>query len=187
MPYLEWRKEFRRPGPAGSANSRAGRRWSRPSRRPDARASPPAPRAAAVRLPDLRRRQPLQRGSGAPAPEHRGRRARARSADPTATAAAIPDGFDCSGLVQYVFGQSGVKLPRSSRDQSGPRRRHRPGRRRTRRPAVLQLHRQPHRPCRALPRRRPGRARAGLGGGRSSSRRSRRSTGCRNSWKRGTC
>lgn len=29
-----------------------------------------------------------------------------------------PEGFDCSGLVQYVFGQSGVKLPRSSRDQS---------------------------------------------------------------------
>lgn len=29
-----------------------------------------------------------------------------------------PDGFDCSGLVQYVFAQSGVKLPRSSREQS---------------------------------------------------------------------
>jgi len=28
-----------------------------------------------------------------------------------------PEGFDCSGLVQYVFGQAGVKLPRSSRDQ----------------------------------------------------------------------
>ena len=29
-----------------------------------------------------------------------------------------PEGFDCSGLVQYVFGQSSVGLPRSSREQS---------------------------------------------------------------------
>lgn len=29
-----------------------------------------------------------------------------------------PDGFDCSGLVHYVYGQSGMKLPRSSREQS---------------------------------------------------------------------
>lgn len=28
-----------------------------------------------------------------------------------------PDGYDCSGLVQYVFAQSGVVLPRSSREQ----------------------------------------------------------------------
>lgn len=28
-----------------------------------------------------------------------------------------PDGFDCSGLVQYVFRQAGMKLPRSARDQ----------------------------------------------------------------------
>lgn len=31
---------------------------------------------------------------------------------------ATPEGFDCSGLVQYVFGQSSVTLPRSSREQS---------------------------------------------------------------------
>lgn len=31
---------------------------------------------------------------------------------------ATPEGFDCSGLVQYVFGQSSVALPRSSREQS---------------------------------------------------------------------
>lgn len=30
---------------------------------------------------------------------------------------ATPEGFDCSGLVQYVFGQSSVVLPRSSREQ----------------------------------------------------------------------
>lgn len=28
-----------------------------------------------------------------------------------------PDGFDCSGLVQYVFAQSGVQLPRTTRQQ----------------------------------------------------------------------
>jgi cell wall-associated NlpC family hydrolase len=30
-----------------------------------------------------------------------------------------PDGFDCSGLVQYVFGQHGVALPREARQQFG--------------------------------------------------------------------
>ncbi len=30
-----------------------------------------------------------------------------------------PGGFDCSGLVQYVFRQVGVELPRSSREQYG--------------------------------------------------------------------
>jgi murein DD-endopeptidase len=28
-----------------------------------------------------------------------------------------PAGFDCSGLVQYVYGQIGVKLPRTTREQ----------------------------------------------------------------------
>lgn len=28
-----------------------------------------------------------------------------------------PEGFDCSGLVQYVYGLQGLKLPRSTREQ----------------------------------------------------------------------
>lgn len=28
-----------------------------------------------------------------------------------------PEGFDCSGLTQYVYGLQGLKLPRSSREQ----------------------------------------------------------------------
>lgn len=32
---------------------------------------------------------------------------------------ATPAGFDCSGLVQYVFAQAGVRLPRSAREQHG--------------------------------------------------------------------
>jgi peptidoglycan endopeptidase LytE len=31
---------------------------------------------------------------------------------------AAPGGFDCSGLVQYVFGRNGVTLPRTSRQQA---------------------------------------------------------------------
>jgi cell wall-associated NlpC family hydrolase len=30
---------------------------------------------------------------------------------------ASPEGFDCSGFVQYVFGQHGVSLPRETREQ----------------------------------------------------------------------
>lgn len=36
---------------------------------------------------------------------------------------ASPDGFDCSGLVQYVYGLYGVKLPRVSQDQQNAGRR----------------------------------------------------------------
>lgn len=39
-----------------------------------------------------------------------------------------PDGFDCSGLAQYVYAQAGVALPRSTGEQHGAGRRVKIGR-----------------------------------------------------------
>lgn len=52
--------------------------------------------------------------------------------DPYVFGAEGPDAFDCSGLVQYVFGQLGVAVPRTSREQRAamphvPQRDARPG------------------------------------------------------------
>lgn len=30
---------------------------------------------------------------------------------------ATPDGFDCSGLIQYIFAQSGIRIPRTTLEQ----------------------------------------------------------------------
>jgi cell wall-associated NlpC family hydrolase len=43
--------------------------------------------------------------------------ARSLLGTPYAPGGSRPGGFDCSGLVQYVFRQVGIELPRSSRDQ----------------------------------------------------------------------
>lgn len=38
-----------------------------------------------------------------------------------------PGGFDCSGLVQYIYGRVGVRLPRTAQEQYNATRRLRPG------------------------------------------------------------
>ena len=48
---------------------------------------------------------------------HRWYRARPARRSPTSSAAPTPHGFDCSGLVQYVFALNGLGLPRVVRDQ----------------------------------------------------------------------
>lgn len=45
--------------------------------------------------------------------------ARSLLGTPYARGGTGPGGFDCSGLVQYVFRQVGIDLPRSSREQYG--------------------------------------------------------------------
>ena len=85
------------------------------------------PRAAPARRrrPSLAR-HPHRRGPARRAPHARGRdwtatpspapRSRC-AARPTATAAPIRNGFDCSGFTQYVFSQYGLSLPREVREQ----------------------------------------------------------------------
>lgn len=46
-------------------------------------------------------------------------RARKELGDPYVWGAEGPNSFDCSGLVQYVFGKFGIKTPRVASDQAG--------------------------------------------------------------------
>jgi cell wall-associated NlpC family hydrolase len=59
---------------------------------------------------------PVRGGSGAAGTAVR--TAMAQLGDPYVWAAAGPDAFDCSGLVQYAYGAAGIALPHSSRMQS---------------------------------------------------------------------
>ncbi len=43
----------------------------------------------------------------------------AQIGDPYVWGSSGPNGFDCSGLVQYAYAAAGIDLPHSSRDQSG--------------------------------------------------------------------
>ncbi|MBB3677702.1 C40 family peptidase [Modestobacter versicolor] len=74
--------------------------------RPQAAGSAPAPAAAA----------PVVAGSGAAATAVS--TAMAQIGKPYVWAAAGPNSFDCSGLVQYAYAAAGVSLPHSSRSQA---------------------------------------------------------------------
>ncbi len=86
----------------------------------------PVHRTDSPELPDPK---PLSRSgkstlpSGRPAPTPLGPRAvdlaRAQMGKPYQWGAAGPDKFDCSGLVQYVYSNLGVSLPRVSGQQAG--------------------------------------------------------------------
>lgn len=92
----------------------------------------PAPEVGAVlqpRYPELDLPEPEPRGpSGAPLPERRPESvtlgldaatlALAQVGKPYQWGSSGPDSFDCSGLVQHVYGSLGIDLPRVSSDQA---------------------------------------------------------------------
>ncbi len=111
---------------AGAAAPAPTRSAPRPAAAP--RPASPAPTVVpGFVMPDLP--APRPRGpSGAELPERRPESvslgaeaaalAREEVGKPYQWGAAGPDAYDCSGLVQHVFGQLGIDLPRVSRDQA---------------------------------------------------------------------
>ncbi|WP_374111198.1 C40 family peptidase [Nocardia sp. JCM 34519.1] len=74
-----------------------------------------------IELPFLSGAPGLRQPAPAVAPKSRGERAveaaRGKLGAAYGTGSAGPDSFDCSGLVQWSYGQAGVEVPRTSYDQ----------------------------------------------------------------------
>ncbi|MGY2084107.1 NlpC/P60 family protein [Blastococcus sp. SYSU DS0539] len=97
--------------PAAAAPAPAAPRASAPAAAAPAPAPAPAPAAAAPAPP-----APVAGGSGAA--QTAVNTALAQVGDPYVWAAAGPNAFDCSGLVQYAYAAAGISVPHSSRMQS---------------------------------------------------------------------
>jgi cell wall-associated NlpC family hydrolase len=80
--------------------------------------TPASPQPAATPAPAAPVPPPAPVGGGSGAAQIAVDTAMAQLGDPYVWAAAGPDAFDCSGLVQYSYAAAGVALPHSSRMQS---------------------------------------------------------------------
>jgi len=87
------------------------------SRPPTIRVLPPAPTSGVERPapPGADSARPSGRGAGGAAIA---RTAETLLGSPYREGGALPDGFDCSGLVSYVFARHGIAVPRDVRRQS---------------------------------------------------------------------
>src|SRR3954470_1851478 len=110
----DYQAQYERLNAAEQAASRAGARRSHATAPAAAPGSAPAPAAppAAANPPA----PPVAGGSGAA--QTAVSTALAQVGDPYVWAAAGPNSFDCSGLVQYAYASAGISLPHSSKGQA---------------------------------------------------------------------